>query len=161
MDAIDRFALNSNRCGSDGIGNGDAALYDTKAPCSGGDVIGPELMLARLGDRLGRCEVRDAIRDGLVHVGNHVAHRDVRHERTKQKGIAVPHGASDRAIAGKELLALGNMDVPTWHKSSNRCLLPEGAGQFFRSWSSQVGDADLLRETRYRKPGAQRAHRSR
>ena len=80
----------------------------------------PELMLTRLGDRLGLCKVRNAVRDGIGDARDHIAHEDIRNHAAKQKGIAVAHAIGKRTGALQQTLRLSDMNVPAWHSHPHK-----------------------------------------
>ena len=82
----------------------------------------PELMLTRLGDRLGLCKVRNAVRDGIGDARDHIAHEDIRNHAAKQKGIAVAHAIGKRTGALQQTLRLSDMNVPAWHSHPHKNL---------------------------------------
>ena len=82
----------------------------------------PELVLARLRDRLGVCKVRNAIRNGISDTRDHIAHEDIRNHAAKQKGIAVAHAIGKRAGALQQTLRLSDMNVPAWHSHPHKNL---------------------------------------
>ena len=82
----------------------------------------PELVLARLRDRLGLCKVRNAIRNGISDTGNHIAHKNVRNHAAKQEGIAVTNAIGKHASTRQQALRLSDMNVPTWHSHPHKNL---------------------------------------
>ncbi len=82
----------------------------------------PELVLARLGDRLRLGKMRDAVRDGIGDARDHIAHENIRNHAAKQKGIAVAHAIGKRTGALQQTLRLSDMNVPAWHSHPHKNL---------------------------------------
>ena len=74
-----------------------------------------ELARARLWDVLGLGEMRHAIRNGAHHAGHHVTHVDIGNQVSKEKRIAVAHGACNGAAALEQPLRMRDMHVPAGH----------------------------------------------
>lgn len=74
-----------------------------------------ELACARLWDVLRLGKMRHAIRNGAHHAGHHVTHVDIGNQVSKEKRIAVAHGARNGAAALEQPLRMRDMYVPARH----------------------------------------------